>query len=292
MMKMAKSNEIGCGNTSAQSQWTNGIKIVSLLNLDIFSLANRLQKTFRLSSLDKPNLKVYNNKYCDVLISSLVQMPSKDPQPTAIADLRCDYRLKALLETEVNANPIQQFQLWFDQAIQAELPEPNAMTLATVSTAGKPAARMVLLKGVDSAGFVFYTNYQSRKGQELTATPWAALVFWWAELERQVRIEGPVSKVSDTETETYFYSRPRGSQLGAWASDQSQVIGDRTILEQRLQDLEQQYQNQPIPRPSHWGGYRLQPDLIEFWQGRPNRLHDRLSYQRQNEAWTVQRLSP
>ncbi|WP_299492259.1 pyridoxamine 5'-phosphate oxidase [Acaryochloris sp. IP29b_bin.137] len=219
-------------------------------------------------------------------------MPSQDSKPPAIADLRCDYRLKALLETEVNANPIQQFQLWFDQALQADLPEPNAMTLATVSADGRPSARIVLLKGVDPAGFVFYTNYQSRKGQELAATPWAALVFWWAELERQVRIEGRVSKVSDTETETYFDSRPRGSQLGAWASEQSQVICDRIVLEQRLQDLEQQYQDQSIPRPPHWGGYRLQPDLIEFWQGRPNRLHDRLCYQRQDQSWALQRLSP
>lgn len=219
-------------------------------------------------------------------------MSSQDSKPTAIADLRSDYRLKALLETEVNANPIQQFQLWFEQAVQAALPEPNAMTLATVSAAGKPAARIVLLKGFGEQGFVFYTNYQSQKGQELAKTPWAALVFWWAELERQVRIEGRVSKVSDAETETYFYSRPRGSQLGAWASEQSQVICDRTVLEQRLQDLEQQYQHQSIPRPPHWGGYRLQPDLIEFWQGRPNRLHDRLCYQRQDQSWTIQRLSP
>ncbi|WP_299414701.1 pyridoxamine 5'-phosphate oxidase [Acaryochloris sp. IP29b_bin.148] len=219
-------------------------------------------------------------------------MSSRDLTPAKIADLRCDYRLQALLETAVEADPIQQFQYWFSQALQAELPEPNAMTLATVNTEGQPSARMVLLKGVDPEGFVFYTNYRSRKGQELTHRPWAALVFWWAELERQVRIEGAVAQVSAQETESYFESRPRGSQLGAWVSEQSQVIGDRTVLEERLQDLEQQYQNQPIPRPLHWGGYRLRPDLIEFWQGRPNRLHDRLCYQREGEQWCMVRLSP
>lgn len=219
-------------------------------------------------------------------------MAASDPIPATIADLRCDYRLQALLETEVDANPIWQFQRWFAQALQAELPEPNAMTLATVNAEGKPSARIVLLKGFDQNGFVFYTNYLSRKGQELEATPWAALVFWWAELERQVRLEGPVAKVSDRETDEYFESRPRGSQLGAWVSEQSQVIGDRTVLEHRLQDLEQQYQNQPIPRPPHWGGYRLQPTQIEFWQGRPNRLHDRLCYRQVHGEWTLERLAP
>lgn len=209
-----------------------------------------------------------------------------------VADLRCDYRLQALLEAEVDANPIGQFQRWFAQALAAELPEPNAMTLATVTAEGKPAARMVLLKGFDQQGFVFYTNYLSRKGRDLSQTPWAALVFWWAELERQVRIEGQVTKVSAQETNDYFESRPRGSQLGAWASEQSRVIGDRTILEDRLQELEQHYQDQPIPRPPHWGGYRLYPHLIEFWQGRPNRLHDRLCYQKEGEQWTIERLSP
>lgn len=215
-----------------------------------------------------------------------------DPTQTSISDLRRDYRQQALLETEVNANPILQFQSWFEQAVQAELPEPNAMTLATVSADSQPSARMVLLKGFDQQGFVFYTNYLSRKGQDLAQTPWAALVFWWAELERQVRIEGKVVKVSDSETEAYFESRPRGSQLGAWASDQSQVIGDRNMLDQRLQDLEQKYQNQPIPRPPHWGGYRVNPHLIEFWQGRTSRLHDRLCYRHSDQEWILERLSP
>ncbi len=215
-----------------------------------------------------------------------------DPISTSISDLRRDYRQQALLETEVNANPILQFQSWFEQAVQAELPEPNAMTLGTVSADHQPSARMVLLKGFDQQGFVFYTNYLSRKGQDLAQRPWAALVFWWAELERQVRIEGKVMKVSDSETEAYFESRPRSSQLGAWASDQSQVISDRNILDQRLQELEQKYQNQPIPRPPHWGGYRVTPHLIEFWQGRTSRLHDRLCYRYTDETWTLERLSP
>ena len=210
----------------------------------------------------------------------------------AIADLRQDYRYQALLESDISADPFEQFQIWFDQAVAAELPEPNAMTLATVTTEGRPAARMVLLKGCSPEGFVFYTNYQSRKGQELTQTPHAALVFWWAELERQVRIEGAISKISDAETEAYFHSRPRGSQIGAWASEQSEVVCDRTLLETRLQDLEQQYRDLPIPRPPHWGGYRLTPNMIEFWQGRPNRLHDRLCYRLAKQEWQIERLSP
>lgn len=209
-----------------------------------------------------------------------------------IADLREDYRYQALLESDVSADPFQQFQLWFDQAVAAELPEPNAMTLATVTTEGRPAARMVLLKGCGPEGFVLYTNYHSRKGQELTQTPYAALVFWWAELERQVRVEGAIRKISDAETDAYFYSRPRGSQIGAWASEQSEVICDRNTLETRLHELEQQYQDCPIPRPPHWGGYRLTPNLIEFWQGRPNRLHDRLCYRLTDQQWKIERLSP
>jgi pyridoxamine 5'-phosphate oxidase len=210
-----------------------------------------------------------------------------------IAELRRAYRLQELLETQVDPDPLQQFRSWLNQALEAGLLEPNAMTLATATTEGKPTARMVLLKDFDSRGFVFYTNYESRKGHELAENPWAALVFWWAELERQVRIEGSVVKVSAQESDAYFYSRPWGSRLGAWASAQSQVLCDRKVLEQRLQELEDHYKDREVPRPPHWGGYRLQPTVIEFWQGRPNRLHDRLCYQLTVEGnWVIERLSP
>jgi len=212
---------------------------------------------------------------------------------TSIADLRQEYSQKGLNEKEAEPNPFQQFQVWFDQALSAQLLEPNAMTLATVTAEGKPSARVVLLKHFNEQGFVFYSNYHSRKGQELGQNPWAALVFWWASLERQVRIEGRVEQVSEQESDAYFYSRPWGSRLGAWASEQSQVVSDRQVLEQRLVELEQQYQDQEIPRPPHWGGYRLVPIAIEFWQGRPNRLHDRLSYHRLEDGnWQIERLSP
>jgi len=212
---------------------------------------------------------------------------------SSIADLRKDYALQALAEAEAHPNPFQQFQLWFDQAIAAQLHEPNAMTLATATKTGTPSARIVLLKGFDSRGFVLYTNYNSRKGQELAENPQAVLVFWWAELERQVRIEGRVEKVSESEADDYFQSRPRGSRLGAWTSNQSQVISDREVLEQRLQALTAQYQDQEIPRPPHWGGYRVVPSAIEFWQGRPSRLHDRLRYcQGEDGQWLIERLAP
>lgn len=210
----------------------------------------------------------------------------------SIADLRLNYTRQELLETEVDPNPITQFQTWFAQALAADILEPNAMTIATTTKEGIPSARIVLLKGVDERGFVFYTNYESRKGQELVANPYACLVFWWGVLERQVRIEGMVEKVAAAETETYFHSRPVSSQLGAWASDQSRVIPDRAVLEQRLADLTRQYQNQMIPRPPHWGGFRVIPTAIEFWQGRPSRLHDRLLYRLIEGAWNIERLSP
>ena len=210
----------------------------------------------------------------------------------SIADLRLNYTRQQLIETNVAPDPFQQFQAWFDEALQANIVEPNAMTLATVGADGLPSARMVLLKGVDAQGFVFYTNYESRKAQDLAANPAAVLVFWWAPLERQVRIEGRVEKVSATETETYFHSRPQASQLGAWASDQSRVIPDREFLEHRLQQLTEQYQDQTIPRPDFWGGYRVIPTQIEFWQGRPSRLHDRLLYRRETDHWAIARLSP
>jgi pyridoxamine 5'-phosphate oxidase len=210
-----------------------------------------------------------------------------------IADLRKDYTLQGLSVSDVNPNPFIQFKQWFDQALTAQLPEPNAMTIATVTPDGKPRARMVLLKGFDERSFVFYTNYNSHKGQELAQNPQASLVFWWAELERQVRICGRVEKVSESESDEYFYSRPLNSRLGAWASNQSEVIESREVLEQRMQELQIKYQNQDVQRPLHWGGLRVIPTEIEFWQGRSNRLHDRLLYTRLDDgSWKIVRLSP
>ena len=211
----------------------------------------------------------------------------------SISNLRQNYTRSGLNETDIDPNPIEQFSLWFQQALDAQLPEPNAMTLATVTSNGQPSARMVLLKDFDDRGFIFYTNYQSFKGKQLTENPQAALVFWWAELERQVRIEGKVERVSDAESDRYFYSRPHGSQIGAWVSEQSQVIESREVLDQKLAQLEAQYQDKKIPRPPHWGGFRVIPQVIEFWQGRPNRLHDRLCYSlTEYNIWAIKRLSP
>jgi pyridoxamine 5'-phosphate oxidase len=209
----------------------------------------------------------------------------------SIADLRKDYTQAGLEQGD--PNPFKQFELWFDQALAADLLEPNAMTLATVTPKGKPDARIVLLKGFDERGFVFYTNFRSQKGQELAANPYAALVFLWGDLERQVRVVGRVEKATDLEADTYFQSRPLGSRLGAWASTQSEVIPSREFLEQRMAVLETDYQNRQIPRPDHWGGFRVVPTEIEFWQGRPSRLHDRLRYRLQeNGIWIIDRLAP
>lgn len=210
----------------------------------------------------------------------------------SVADLRKDYTLEGLRETDAHPNPFQQFQKWFDQVLAARLTEPNAMTLATATPDGKPRARMVLLKNFDERGFVFYTNYESDKGHELASNSYAALVFWWAELERQVRIEGRVQKVSAQESDEYFFSRPFNSRLGAWASAQSQTVNSREVLELRLEELKTEYEDKEVPRPPHWGGYRVIPTAVEFWQGRPSRLHDRLQYRLDNGGWSIRRLSP
>lgn len=211
---------------------------------------------------------------------------------TQLAELRRTYVLGSLSESDVAPDPISQFQRWFDEAIHAKLPEPNAMTLATVDADGQPSARIVLLKGMDATGFTFFTNYESRKGLDLAANPRAALLFHWVQLERQVRVEGRVEKVTDAESDDYYASRPLGSRLGAWASEQSREVADRTVLEQREADFRAKFGDNP-PRPAHWGGYRVVPTRIEFWQGRPSRLHDRIAYRLQADgAWQIVRLSP
>jgi pyridoxamine 5'-phosphate oxidase len=233
----------------------------------------------------------------------------------AIAELRREYRLAGLDRQDLHPDPMVQFGRWFDQATGArfsgriqklligwykkllfisgiEPTEVNAMTLATVDAVGRPSARVVLLKGADARGFTFFTNYDSRKGRELAENPVAALVFYWADLERQVCASGPVSRLSEEESETYFKSRPRGSQIGAWASNQSSVIPDRKHLERRWREFEQKYPEE-VPKPPNWGGFILRPDRIEFWQGRPNRLHDRFQYTKsESGVWLIARLSP
>jgi len=211
----------------------------------------------------------------------------------SIADLRKEYKLTALRRKDLDADPIRQFQTWLQAALDAGLVEPNAMTLATADTTGKPSARTVLLRGLDERGFSFFTNYESRKGRELSENPNAALVFYWAELERQVCIAGSTSRLAAVESEAYFRSRPRGSRLAAWASRQSEVISSRAEIEERVRELEKLYPDDSVPLPSYWGGFVLSPVRIEFWQGRPNRLHDRFCYTRQaGHTWTIERLSP
>ncbi|RCS56475.1 pyridoxamine 5'-phosphate oxidase [Parvibium lacunae] len=209
-----------------------------------------------------------------------------------LTHLRQDYRQAALNEEDVAADPLQQFDHWFSQALKSNLPEPYAMTLATANQQGQPSARIVLLRGYDEQGLLFFTNYQSRKGHELAQNAHAALLFYWAELERQVRIEGQVRFASTEESDRYYASRPVGNRLGAWASPQSQAIPSRQFLEEREAQFRAQYGDEP-PRPKHWGGYRLQPTQFEFWQGRPSRLHDRINYSlSQRGQWLIERLAP
>ena len=211
---------------------------------------------------------------------------------TDVAALRQSYTRNELLEENVLENPIKQFGKWFSEALNAQILEPNAMTLSTVS-GGKPHGRVVLLKGFDENGFSFYTNYRSNKGNDVAETPFASLTFFWGELERQVRIEGSIEKVSEIESDEYFHSRPRGSQIGAWVSKQSSVIAGRDVIEQRLTELENEFKDlDVIPRPAHWGGYCVNPERIEFWQGRPNRLHDRILFTKVGDNWKIERLSP
>ncbi len=212
---------------------------------------------------------------------------------TPISHLRKEYSIAGLTENELDHNPFTQFRKWLNQALEAGLPEPTAMTLATATKNGKPSARIVLLKNIDEEGFVFFTNYGSRKGRELLKNPAAALVFHWVELERQVRVIGMAKKVSRKDSEQYFRTRPIGSQLGAWASKQSEILQSREEIEKRVSELEVQYANKEIPVPLVWGGFRIRPTEIEFWQGRPNRLHDRLRYARaRGGKWRIERLSP
>ena len=210
-----------------------------------------------------------------------------------VSGLREEYTRAGLTEADAHPDPVEQFRRWFDEALAANLYEPNAMTLATATREGRPSARVVLLKGFDERGFVFYTNYEGRKARELEENPYCALAFYWGDLERQVRVEGRAGRVIKEESDAYYESRPRGSRLGTWASAQSRPVEDREALEERLRGLEAEYEGREVPRPPFWGGYRVEPESVEFWQGRENRLHDRLLYRRQDGGgWRVERLQP
>lgn len=214
------------------------------------------------------------------------------PDPLDLAGLRTEYKRASLDEREVAADPFAQFRRWFAEAQSAQVPEPNAMSLCTVDAQGRPSARIVLLKEADARGLVFYTNHDSRKGRELDAQPVAALLFFWAELERQVRIEGAVEVVDAEAADAYFRVRPRNSRIGAWASPQSQTLPDRAALEQRFADADRRFPGDDVPRPPRWGGYRVVPSSFEFWQGRPSRLHDRIAYSQDASGWRIRRLAP
>ncbi len=210
-----------------------------------------------------------------------------------IADIRRDYKLQSLQEKDVAEQPIAQFDRWWKDAMESELDEVNAMTLATADASGAPSARIVLLKGYDERGFVFFTNYNSKKGQDIAANPRVSLVFFWKELERQVNISGSIEKVSVAESDAYFQSRPVGSRIGAWCSPQSTVIADRQILEDNITKYQAQFGDGSIPKPDHWGGYLVQPQSVEFWQGRSSRLHDRIKYRKNDQGlWIIERLAP
>lgn len=209
-----------------------------------------------------------------------------------VADLRKKYTRGGLLEDYLPDNPMSLFKQWFEEALRSDVTEPNAMALGTVSPAGTPNVRMVLLKAIENGSITFYTNYNSRKGQDLSVNPYASCTFWWAELERQIRLTGHVKKVSEAVSENYFHSRPRESQIGAWASDQSKPVAGREELEKNFSDLISSYEGEEIPKPEHWGGYQIYIQEIEFWQGRPGRLHDRINYQLSSGKWNRQRLAP
>jgi pyridoxamine 5'-phosphate oxidase len=216
-----------------------------------------------------------------------------DTMPPDLTGLRNEYAAHGLRRADLHSDPLQQFGAWFAAALAADIRDANAMSLATATPDGKPSVRIVLLKGFDERGFAFFTNYDSEKGREIEANPSAALAFYWVQLERQIRISGAVEKTSREDSAAYFHSRPVGSRLGAWASKQSEVIDARQILESRLTEMTERFENGDVPLPPHWGGYRVKPDKIEFWQGRPNRLHDRFRYSRQADGtWLIDRLAP
>ncbi len=210
----------------------------------------------------------------------------------SIASMRKVYQLQSLLEKEVDADPIKQFETWWQQAIHSKIEEPNSMSLATCTTSGKPSVRTVLLKGLKGNGFVFFTNYESRKGKEIKENPFVALLFFWKELERQVRIEGRIQKITAEESDEYFSGRPRESQVGAWSSPQSTAIDSREFLQEKMKKYNEQFGAGEIPRPGYWGGYIVDPYSVEFWQGRPGRLHDRLQYTLSDNSWIIKRLAP
>lgn len=210
----------------------------------------------------------------------------------SLHQMRQEYAAGSLNETNMPHNPMEVFNVWLDFAINSGLTEPNAMTVATATADGKPSARVVLLKEVNDNGFVFFTNYMSRKGRELIVNPEVAIVFDWHNLERQVRVEGRAEKLSSEESEAYFNERPEDAKIGAWASPQSKIVKDREELEKHLEEIEEQFEDMPVHRPSHWGGYLIRPSVIEFWQGRPSRMHDRIVYYKTEDGWTMHRLAP